>query len=292
MRKILFVIISGLLLFAGCSAKVVEKKTLFTQNEVVEYDGLRYTVSNVRKSAGGQWNTPDAGNEYVIVTLKIVNFSDEKKSYNAFDWKMQNSKGIEDSYTFYTNKVYQELSSGELVAGGSFEGFIVFQQPIGDTGLKLNYYPTMLDSKYKFQIEITTVSPPVKSLFAQTEVAAFKGVEYSVTSVKKGAGTSYFKPSAGKEFVFVTVKVVNKGTQKIGYNSYDWKMQNAAGQEDGTAFYSATNFKSFDSGDLLVGGVYTGILVFEETKNDAGLKLSYYSSDYYSDEPSLQFTIK
>jgi hypothetical protein len=280
------------MLFSGCTAKVVEKKTLFAQNEVVEYDEVRYTVSNVRKSAGGEWNTPDAGNEYVIVTLKIDNLSKEKKSYNALDWKMENGKGTEETYTFYTNKVYEELNSGDLVAGGSYEGYIAFQQPIGDTALKLNYYPTMFDSKHKFQIDITTVSPAVKSLFAQTEVATFKGVEYSVVGVKKGAGSSYSKPDAGKEFVFVTVKVTNKGTQKISYNSYEWKMQNGSGQEDDTAFYTGSDIKSFESGDLLAGGTYSGVLVFEETKKDTKLKLTFYSRDYYSDEPSLQFTIK
>jgi len=292
MRKLIFVIISSLLFFSGCAAKVVEKKTLFTQNEVVEYDGIRYTVTNVRKSAGGDWNKPEAGNEYVIVTLKIDNISKEKKSYNALDWKMQNSKGTEETYAFYTNKVYQELNSGDLVAGGSFEGFIAFEQPVGDKALKLNYYPSMFDSKHRFQIEITNVSAPVKTLFEQTEVATFKGVEYSVIGVKKGAGSSYSKPAAGKEFVFVTVKIVNKSTQKISYNSYDWKMQNSSGQEDDTAYYSSSSIKEFESGDLLAGGTYSGVLVFEETKNDSALKLSMYSSEYYSDEPSLQIKIK
>lgn len=292
MKKFIVVIIACLLLFAGCSSNEEPKQTQFAQNEKVEFDGARYSVQFMRKSSGGQWNTPDAGNEYVIVGLRIENISDKNKSYNPFDWKMQNSQGVEDSQTFYTTGTMTDLNSGELVPGGSVEGIIVFEQPIDDTGLQLNYYSSMFNDKYSFQIAITDESQPPKTLFNQTEIANLNNIEYSITKVQRLSKVGYSKPDNGNEYILITMKLKNNHNVKISHNSYDWKIQNSSGQEIDTAYLFSDSIKTFEYGDLLPGGTYEAVLAYEVKKGESSLVLTHYSSDFYSDEPTVQFTLK
>ena len=92
--------------------------------------------------------------EYVIVHIKIENKTDDKISYNALDCKMQNSNGQEDGYKITALDNIKRLNSGDLVDGGTIKGDLVFEEPVGDTGLKLAYYPSIMDSKSTFTIKI------------------------------------------------------------------------------------------------------------------------------------------
>lgn len=132
-----------------------EQKKEFTQNEVVTFKDVNYSITNVTKSAGVDYDTPKDGHEYVIVSIKIENKSDEKITYNPYDWKMENSNGQEESVTFTTVDSDTALSSGDLNAGGVKEGTLTFEQPIGDTGLKLNYYAnSVFDDEASFKIKL------------------------------------------------------------------------------------------------------------------------------------------
>ena len=130
----------------GCGGSEEEEvKTEFSQNEVALYEGVEFTVNSVERSAGIEYDTPKEGYEYIIVNLTIENKSEEKISYNPYDWKMENSQGQETDQTivFFNNDT--ELNSGDLKAGGKVSGTIVFEQPAGDTGLRLNYYENMFN---------------------------------------------------------------------------------------------------------------------------------------------------
>lgn len=145
MKKVVSSILVFMLAFAmvGCSGsdkKDEEKKTEFAVGEVALIDDIEYTVTNVNKHQGdNQFLKPEDGKEFVTVTIKIENKSDKKASYNALDWKMVNSSGQENTYDL-TATSGGELNSGDLTAGGVIEGTISFEEPAGDTGLKLNLY--------------------------------------------------------------------------------------------------------------------------------------------------------
>lgn len=132
-----------------------EQKTEFAQNEVVTFKDVDFSITNVTKSAGADYDTPKEGHEYVIVSVKIENKSDEKITYNPYDWKMENSNGQEESITFTTIDSDTALSSGDLNAGGVVEGTLAFEQPVGDSGLKLNYYDnSVFDEEASFKIKL------------------------------------------------------------------------------------------------------------------------------------------
>ncbi len=158
MKKLSLLVIISMFLFVGCSstkkAPVVVKKTIFEQTETAIDEGVNYSIVNVEKFAKKEYSEAKAGYEYVLVKVKIENKSDKKISYNPYDWKMQNSLGqeIDSTYVFASNDT--RLNSGDLLTNGIIEGTIVWEQPIADKGLMLNYYSSMFDSKAKFQIKI------------------------------------------------------------------------------------------------------------------------------------------
>ena len=132
-----------------------EEKTEFSQSETVTFKGVNFTITSVEKTTGSEFDTAKDGHEYVIVGLKIENKSDEKISYNSFDWKMENSNGQEVDTAFTTINTDTALNSGDLNAGGMVEGTLAFEQPQGDTGLKLNYYYNALfDENASFKIKL------------------------------------------------------------------------------------------------------------------------------------------
>lgn len=130
------------------------EKTEYEQNEVATYEDVNYSVTNVVKTSGNDFDTAKDGYEYVVVTLKIENNSDEKISYNPLDWKMVNGNGSETEMVINLVDTDTRLSSGDLNPDGFVEGTIVFEQPEGDTGLKLNYYGNIFSSDPAFSIKI------------------------------------------------------------------------------------------------------------------------------------------
>lgn len=132
-----------------------EDKKEFAQNETVTFKNVDFTVTNVEKTRGNEYDTAKEGYEYVIVSVRIENKSEGKISYNPYDWKMENSNGQEQDITFTITDNDTALSDGDLNAGGIVEGTLAFEQPQGDTGLKLNYYDNaVFDEDASFKIKL------------------------------------------------------------------------------------------------------------------------------------------
>lgn len=140
---------------SGVSDVSGNKKTSFNVNETAVFEDVHYTVTNVEYSNGSEWDTPADGKNYVILTLKIENKSDSKISYNTFDWKMINSQGQEDDEAFTTINSDTSLSSGDLAAGGTKTGTLVYEESKDETSLKLLYYSNSLfDENSTFEIVV------------------------------------------------------------------------------------------------------------------------------------------
>ncbi len=132
-----------------------QRKKDFKQNEVATYKDVEYSIVKVEKTQGtNEYFKPKDGYEYVKVTIKIENKSDEKISYNALDWAMVNSDGVEDKWGSITLDDDIALNSGDLNAGGKIEGVLVWEQKIGDNNLKLRYYDTIIDDNYSIQFTL------------------------------------------------------------------------------------------------------------------------------------------
>lgn len=118
---------------------------IFSMNDVITYNDVDYKIVKIETSKGNNYKTPKEGHQFLIVTVYIKNNSDKKVEYSYENWTMSNSKEEEKKRIFTSINVDTALYSGELVVGGIKIGSMVFEQPINDKKLKLNYYELKKD---------------------------------------------------------------------------------------------------------------------------------------------------
>src|SRR5258708_19118602 len=84
-----------------------------------------------------------AGNEYVIVHVKMRNTSSTEQSYNAFEFHVKSGAGniTDEQIVSFTNSS-DALNSGTLSAGGTVEGDLVFQVKQHDSKAELTWQPS------------------------------------------------------------------------------------------------------------------------------------------------------
>ena len=122
------------------SEKKAEEKTEFKVGETATFDDKSIAVTEVQRNydTGSQFAQPESGKEFVIVTVSIVNNSDSNLDYNTFEFKMQDSSGVQQSEAI-TALSEGKLNSGSLAKGGKVTGKLAYEVPKDDAGLKLLY---------------------------------------------------------------------------------------------------------------------------------------------------------
>lgn len=129
-------------------------QTTFKVGDKISFDSKVVTVTSIERnwSSGNQYIVPDSGNEFIKAAVTIENDSNNQISYNTFDWKIKTSQGVIKDVDGTAFTVDGALNSGELAPKGTVSGFLVFQVPSGDNGLKLQYSPSFWTDK---TLEIT-----------------------------------------------------------------------------------------------------------------------------------------
>ena len=124
----------------SATEKKAEEKTEFAVNEKATFDDKSITVTEVQRNfdTGNQFAQPESGKEFVIVTVNITNDSDKTLDYNTFEFKMQDSNGVQQNEAL-TALSDGKLNSGSLAAGGKVTGKLAYEVPKDDAGLKLLY---------------------------------------------------------------------------------------------------------------------------------------------------------
>lgn len=112
-----------------------------------------------------------------------------------------------------------------------------------------------------------------KEEFKTNEKIAFEGRVLEVTGVEYSNGSDFDKPKDGMEYVIVSVLIENNSDKELSYNPYDFKMQNSQGQIESKTFTIIDKETSLSSGKLAPGGNVSGTVVWEQPKDDDGLKL-------------------
>lgn len=117
-----------------------EEKTEFAVNETAKFDDKSITVTNVQRDydTGNQFAQPESGKEFVLVTVEITNSGKSAMDYNTYDFKLQDSNGVQQNESF-TALSEGKLNSGSLAPGGKVSGKLAYEVPKGDAGLKLIY---------------------------------------------------------------------------------------------------------------------------------------------------------
>ena len=148
---ILLIIVGSII----ASNKEKARKEEFGQNEVATYKEVNYSVTDVRRTEGDQefLKAPE-GKEYVVVSLKIENKSNDKIPYNSLDWKLSDGNGDEKSYAIFGNDTNKDLNSGDLNAGGTKTGEVAYEVTKGDENLTLKYYDSLLSNERAFEFKL------------------------------------------------------------------------------------------------------------------------------------------
>ncbi|MFZ3580000.1 DUF4352 domain-containing protein [Virgibacillus sp. DJP39] len=115
--------------------KVTDK--VFAVGDSIKKEGKVLTVTGVERSQGTEYDTPDKGKEYMVVTVDIKNKGDKNISYNPFNYSMQNAQGQITDQAFSMIDEETHLDSGELIPGGNVSGTMVFQVPADSTNKDL-----------------------------------------------------------------------------------------------------------------------------------------------------------
>lgn len=131
-----------------------------------------------------------------------------------------------------------------------------------------------------------------KTEFKIGEAATFDDKSITVTNIERNydTGNQFAQPESGKEFVIVTVNIVNNGNSALDYNTFEFKMQDSNGVQQSEAFSALAEGK-LNSGSLAKGGKVTGKLAYEVPKGDAGLKLLYQNFSFFSNK-AITFTLQ
>ena len=131
-----------------------------------------------------------------------------------------------------------------------------------------------------------------KTEFKVGETATFDDKSITVTDIQRNydTGNQFAKPESGKEFVIVTVNIVNNSSSSLDYNTFEFKMQDSNGVQQSEAFTALSEGK-LNSGSLAKGGKVTGKLAYEVPKDDAGLKLLYQNFSFF-DNKAITFSLQ
>ena len=121
------------------NSQAEEQQKEYKVADVVKLGEREFVVNSVKRSGAFNYNTPDAGKEYVIVNVTIRNLGKDEVSYNPFDFKVQDANGAQESSTFAS--LDDSLSSGTLAPNGKITGSMPFEVPQG-TNAKLIFQPS------------------------------------------------------------------------------------------------------------------------------------------------------
>ena len=106
---------------SNVSNQEAEEKTDFAVGDVISYEGREVTVVSVERNynSNNEFYQPESGKEFVKVSIKIENKSNEKLSYNSYDWELQDSDGdIQSIDAGLQFTVDGALNSGDLAPNG------------------------------------------------------------------------------------------------------------------------------------------------------------------------------
>lgn len=135
---------------SNVSNQETEEKTDFAVGDVISYKGKEITVLSVERKydSNNEFYQPKDGKEFVKISIKIENKSEEKISYNSYDWEIQDSNGdIQDIDAGLQFSVDGALNSGDLAPGGKKSADLYFQVPKDDAGLVLHYKDSLWSDK-------------------------------------------------------------------------------------------------------------------------------------------------
>lgn len=118
-----------------------------------------------------------------------------------------------------------------------------------------------------------TESTTQNKVFNVSDIISWDGKQIIVTDTVRNYKAKYSKPKSGKEFIKVTISVVNKSDKDMLVSPMKFKVQDSTGAKETLESCTYSLSDPFETATLSPGGSRQGSIVFEVTKNDTDLKL-------------------
>jgi hypothetical protein len=123
-----------------------------TVGETLETAGLRVTLNDVRRSAGGDFFKPKAGNLYVVLDLTFENTTDNEAAVSSLlSASLKDSTG--QKYTLALGGTDKSAPDGSIATGDRSRGEIAFEVPTTATGLVYTFDPILGGDPIRFRVD-------------------------------------------------------------------------------------------------------------------------------------------
>ena len=123
----------------------IDAKKDFSKGQTAKFGDFEVSVKSVTRdyTSTDSYTQPSDGNEFVVVKVSVKNVSKETQSFTKYDLKLIDGSVANDA-SFVTS-VDPSFTGGNIIAGGTADGNIVFEAKQGASGLKLQYETTVYD---------------------------------------------------------------------------------------------------------------------------------------------------
>jgi hypothetical protein len=114
--------------------------------QTITVDSVACTLVSVKILAPDQFTQPKPGDEFIVMHVKLKNNNSQQTDYNPFDFHTKSGAGNVTDEEFAPPSTYtanNQLNSGQLDPGGTVEGDIIFQVPVGDHKAELTWQPSI-----------------------------------------------------------------------------------------------------------------------------------------------------
>lgn len=110
-------------------------------------------------------------------------------------------------------------------------------------------------------------------VYGVSDIISWDGKQIIVTDTVRNYKAKYAKPKSGKEFIKVTISIVNKSDKDMLVSPMKFKVQDSTGAQVYMESCTYSLADPFQSATLAPGGSRQGSIVFEVNKNDTDMKL-------------------
>ena len=110
---------------------------------VVNDQEVECTVLGVERGIALEWENPEKGNEFIVITLRLRNLgsTDQTRRYAPSDFRVVGARGVIYDRMFFLSTLDEALGSGEFFGGAEVTGKIIQEAGIGETNLVLIWDP-------------------------------------------------------------------------------------------------------------------------------------------------------
>ena len=116
-----------------------QTKEYYALGEEATLGDIVLKVNKVERTKGENLDKPKEGNEFVVVYITMINTGKKRLNYNVYDFKVKNSEGeiVGPIFSIVNNST--ALGGGDIQPGEVVTGSILFEEPIREPDLTLQY---------------------------------------------------------------------------------------------------------------------------------------------------------